>query len=636
MPKLPPELKKRIASTDSLEREKAALALRDYPNSESLKHLIGMLSDEKSHVVNTAANSLVSLGSREALEETIPLLRLDDARLRNLAFEIIIKIGAVALSQVVALVNDNDRDVRKFAVEILRQIGGPGTEDPLIRSLFDEDNNVTMAAAEALGIVGTQRAVPHLIECLEREPWLKYAALKSLGEIGGEDALNAILATDPEEESIVLFHAIAALGAMEDSRSLDFLIRLLEKKEPILLPSIIQAIERVIKKVDESTVMETKKIIPISEVILLLKSDNTDLVRSAIVLLGLFREDAAVEELVKLYAESNEHLFDDLEQAFLKIRSGRVEPFVKIIEDQMEPETVKISAVRLLGTLGRKEAFEPLAACLKTAPSGLKKEIIIALSEIEEIRFLPVLHGLLEEEQIEVLEATIEALETFRDDSSISHLMKLSANPSGSVRSMVAKSLRNYNMERYKHDISLLLKAADPEVVCFGLDAIPEILSLELDEDILALCNHKDENVRKSCVERCSFFKDDQAFEMITKAVNDDIPRVRLAGIRGLVNYSAPMLRTLLLNAATSDPEEWIRYEAVKIIGQMSLLDMLPDLISLLESAPDLVKTGILDVLGELGTRKHVEVIKKYAESENEQIREAAVEALERLMIDDG
>jgi len=133
----------------------------------------------------------------------------------------------------------------------------------------------------------------------------------------------------------------------------------------------------------------------------------------------------------------------------------------------------------------------------------------------------------------------------------------------------------------------------------------------------------------------CSLLKDDMAFEIVSKSVNDEIPQVRLAGVRGLGNYRNHDAGPLLLYVAASDPEEWIRYEAVKIMGKMPPLGLAPDLISLLETAPDLVKTAILDVLGELGDRKYGEIIKKYAMSGNAQLREAAIEAMDRLGIVD-
>ena len=81
-------------------------------------------------------------------------------------------------------------------------------------------------------------------------------------------------------------------------------------------------------------------------------------------------------------------------------------------------------------------------------------------------------------------------------------------------------------------------------------------------------------------------------------------------------------------NVACSDPDEWNRYEAVNIIGRLRITNMLSELVSLLESAPDIVKAGILDVLGELGDNEHRKIIEMYAKSENPLLKDAAMEAL--------
>jgi len=66
----------------------------------------------------------------------------------------------------------------------------------------------------------------------------------------------------------------------------------------------------------------------------------------------------------------------------------------------------------------------------------------------------------------------------------------------------------------------------------------------------------------------------------------------------------------------------------VKAIGNLGLSGAAPELFELLESAPALVQAGILDVLGELGDRRHIALIEEYARSQDEVVRDAAAEAL--------
>ena len=53
-----------------------------------------------------------------------------------------------------------------------------------------------------------------------------------------------------------------------------------------------------------------------------------------------------------------------------------------------------------------------------------------------------------------------------------------------------------------------------------------------------------------------------------------------------------------------------------------------------MDVAPDLVKAGILDALGELGDLRYAETVNGYIGAENETVKEAAVEAMAKLTID--
>jgi len=115
----------------------------------------------------------------------------------------------------------------------------------------------------------------------------------------------------------------------------------------------VQKLTRVSQKIDPD------KILP------MLQSDNTETVRSAIGLLGLLRAESAVASLVKLCTESNCGLLEDLEQALLQIKPVHIQPIFDIVGNDREPDSVKQSAVRIIGALGRKEALDPLVSCLK-------------------------------------------------------------------------------------------------------------------------------------------------------------------------------------------------------------------------------------------------------------------------------
>jgi HEAT repeat protein len=116
----------------------------------------------------------------------------DNANIRNTAMEVYKALGARAFPSLTSLLNDNDPEVRLFAVNIICQIGDKKGLLLLLTSIRDEDVNVRCASAEGLGKIGDSRALGELKKVFDDEPWVAMAAVGSVGEIGGEEALELL------------------------------------------------------------------------------------------------------------------------------------------------------------------------------------------------------------------------------------------------------------------------------------------------------------------------------------------------------------------------------------------------------------------------------------------------------------
>lgn len=116
----------------------------------------------------------------------------DDADIRNAAMEVYRALGARGFPSLEALLQDSNHEVRLFAVNILCSIADCGTFPLLAEAINDDDVNVRVAAAEALGHIRDKRAVAVLANVIDDEPWVAMAAIDSLGHIGGDDALKIL------------------------------------------------------------------------------------------------------------------------------------------------------------------------------------------------------------------------------------------------------------------------------------------------------------------------------------------------------------------------------------------------------------------------------------------------------------
>ena len=102
--------------------------------------------------------------------------------------------------------------------------------DTLLQFLIDTDRGGRVAAANALGELGTKCAVNPLVRSLNSSDWvLRSAAIRALTKIQDPRAVDAIASVGLEDESIpVRVAAAVSLQRFRDGRAIDVLLSILE------------------------------------------------------------------------------------------------------------------------------------------------------------------------------------------------------------------------------------------------------------------------------------------------------------------------------------------------------------------------------------------------------------------------
>jgi len=163
-------LEKQLESADITERRWAARDLANF--EESAKLLINKLQTEPEHSVKEAIfDSLQSMGGDDVVNGLLPMLRLEDAELRNGAIEVLQSMPEGVAIHIIELLNDGDSDVRIFAIDILQELAHPQTPQWLLSVLKDETHiNVVATAVDRLTEVGTPDMIPELLQLKQRFP----------------------------------------------------------------------------------------------------------------------------------------------------------------------------------------------------------------------------------------------------------------------------------------------------------------------------------------------------------------------------------------------------------------------------------------------------------------------------------
>ena len=133
-----------------------------------VKGLIKALSYKKDSLVRqAAARALGQIGDAQAVEPLIAALKDPESHCDWDAKKALVQIGTPALEPLKTVLTDGQGGVGEAAY-VLGEIGGSEVVEPLIAVLQAEEEYLVEEAARALGKIGDPRAVQPLIEALDK------------------------------------------------------------------------------------------------------------------------------------------------------------------------------------------------------------------------------------------------------------------------------------------------------------------------------------------------------------------------------------------------------------------------------------------------------------------------------------
>ena len=160
------EHRKIIADLDSgnetLIREAAFAAGHD-KIVETVPRLVKLVESSSLGVQEAAEAALRNIRGAETVRALAPLLRSDDAPVRNISMDVLRQIGVDDMATLSDLLRDEDADIRIFTADIMGSTASAMAVQPLCDALLkDSEVNVRYQAAMSLGNIGLAEAVPAL------------------------------------------------------------------------------------------------------------------------------------------------------------------------------------------------------------------------------------------------------------------------------------------------------------------------------------------------------------------------------------------------------------------------------------------------------------------------------------------
>jgi HEAT repeat protein len=597
-------LSEQLARADEGARLSAARALAEDESLEPARPLLAALGDESWRVRRAAVEGLARRAAPDAIAALLASVRENHQNLAllNSALQVLAMSDVDTLAQLVEFLNDEDADLR-------------------------------IQAALALGEQRDERATPALLRALEDpDTNVRYHAIEALGKLRAPEAADALAGVAETRDFFLAFPALDALARVGDARVAPRVAPLLE--DELLREASADVLGHI---GDEETVA------PLAALLNTPHAPATTVARALASLHDryekLYGEGAHVADLTRaaISAAGARNLLDALDES----NPGELRPLALVV-GWLEGAAVERALTRLLGRAdARGEVIEALVRHgprvtdllieqLESEDLEIRKSAVVALGRIGDARATPALIEALGEDAELVIPAA-DALAKIGDSRAFDALLSLVGDSHAAVRQAAVGALNSLGSPEMPGRVIPLLEDADPNVresavKIAGYFGYPECADL-----LLERCRDREERVRRAAVEHLPFLEDERATPALLRALGRETPKVRAAAAGAMALAEGAEVSNRLTEAL-ADEDPWVRYFAARSLGRRKAVESTDALARLArDDKSSHVRIAAVEALGHVGGPEAARVVAPLVKSDEPDLVRTAVAALGRI-----
>lgn len=375
-----------LNSEDPSERRSAVeeLISREM-DEEAVKIVCGMLADPDKGVRDSASMTLMYNGHPSIPGLVVPFISSADISIRNLAGEVLLRIGQNSIPDMAAYLQGANDDDLKFIIDILGLIGSTEPVNAILEVLKrTENDNVVLSCIEALGNIGYAEALPDLIEVYDRNELYKPTIIEALGKMYSDEALEFIVSRYQIEDDLTRFSIIESLGLIGNEGTFYFLLSELSKiKGPLIWP-IINSLKSLKEKFgfdlpfDESiknsilyTLLEAEPQYKRAAASMITVFNDKEIMDA---LLRIFGEDAEVDEYIRpSFYQFADLLYPKLSE-LIKQKPGNLKHLLWLLKDVTEFDNAE--SLNRLEPLEKRNLCDAFSMCLDNPDEEIRKSAV--------------------------------------------------------------------------------------------------------------------------------------------------------------------------------------------------------------------------------------------------------------------
>jgi HEAT repeat protein len=532
----------------------------------------------------------------------------DHSLRRNAAMEALTRGGPRSIPALLRALRSEDTELVMFAAGVLGRTRDPAAVPHLVALLEHQEPNVATAAMEALAQLRATVAVGSLVKALDRDPWLRFAAVDALGEIGDARAVGSLVGL-LEDESIRL-GVIEALGKIGSPEALGALARLLrEDQNGQTFAACLRAIGRALESQPDERILRNIE---------------------SWVHLGSPAAAEVQARLVQVLAGSDETAYgsgrdlSDKEAGAQIVRALRLRPlYATLVLAGCDPslrEVLQFCAVSI-----GQEIAPALAEGLDCNNRNVRVLVCNCIGALGILELVPGLVALLGDADEAIRTAAVNALARLRQDSSARAIVRLLAEPSATVREAALAALTRLDAAAVSEALRQEC-AVRPALRSLALDVMrvnPHPSQLGFHRDCLL---STDPVLRAKAMAVITTHLGAQVVDFLQPLLSDADVETRRSIVVALGRIHTPSVIQILLNQAESDPET--RQDVMRALIAEGDVSASPRLIEMLERQSGIARLPIIEALAHLADPAAEPSLIRLLADVDPAIRRAAVQAL--------
>ncbi len=472
---------------------------------------------------------------------------------------------------------------------------------PILRRLAGHaDDNVAVAAIEALGRIGGRGAIETLVGAAQSGNFFRtFPAIDVLGRSGDPRAVDPLTALldDPH----FTLEAARALGRSGDRRAVAALLGLLARPADaevrVAAVSLAELHARYLQRYGEArAIQEAARQVASAaaerRLVRLLPSSDASEQQAICIVLGWIGSEAAIPTLAGLL------------NAAPPVAAAAAEAMTKLGRENDTQLLAAIRAggsarrVRLLPLVTRVGAAEDVARCLDDADAEVRVAACEALARIGAVAQVAALFECLIDSNPAVVQAAVAAIQALGGTRSEQLALVATRDQASGVRRAGLRILTYFGFP-----------SAFDACVAGMADVNPQ--------------------VREAAIAGLPYLDDPRAHDLLVATTRDDVPRTRAAAMRALAQVAAPDVRaTSALLRGLTDADPWVRYYACQTLGRLGYEVAGEAIAARLTDDAGQVRVAAVEALSHLTSEAAFEALRRAAEVDEPDVRRASLVGL--------